>query len=74
MFIHGHTPTDLLESVLLSIPRDVRGNMCSKENYRGIALCSALCKTLDLIILDKYKLATSRPITGYSLHVIYSSL
>ena len=61
MFIHGHTPTDLLESVLLSIPRDVRGNMSSNENYRGIALCSALCKILDLIILDKYKskLATS---------------
>ena len=29
--------------------------MCTNENYRGIALCSALCKLVDLIIIDTYK-------------------
>ena len=56
MCIHGYTPIDLvLESVLISIPKDLRGNMCTNENYRGIALCSALCKLVDLIIIDTYK-------------------
>ena len=44
MFTHGYTPSSLLESVINSIPKDLRGDMCSKDNYRGIALCSALCK------------------------------
>ena len=61
MLRHGFTPNDLLESVIISIPKDVRGNLCVDDNYRGIALCSALCKVIDLIIIDKYsdKLITS---------------
>ena len=61
MFVHGFTPDDLLESVITSIPKDQRGNLCTDDNYRGIALCSALCKVIDLIIIDKYneKLITS---------------
>ena len=61
MFIHGYTPSELLESVITSIPKDLRGNLCSGDNYRGIALCSALCKVIDLIIIDKHadKLITS---------------
>ena len=42
MFNHGFTPDDLLESIITSIPKDLKGNLCSDENYRGIALCSAL--------------------------------
>ena len=61
MFAHGFTPNDLLESVITSIPKDTRGNLCVDDNYRGIALCSALCKVIDLVIIDKYsdKLFTS---------------
>ena len=61
MFGHGFTPDDLLESVITSIPKDMRGNLCTDDNYRGIALCSCLCKLIDLIIIDKYsdKLLTS---------------
>ena len=61
MFNHGFTPNDLLESVVTSIPKDLRGNLCTDDNYRGIALCSALCKVIDILIIDKYseKLLTS---------------
>ena len=61
MINHGFTPNDLLESVITSIPKDKKGNLCIHDNYRGIALCSALCKVIDLIIIDKYseKLITS---------------
>jgi len=54
MLIHGHTPSSLLEATISSIPKDVRGDLCSGDNYRGIALCSALCKLIDLIIIDKH--------------------
>ena len=54
MFVHGYTPSGLLESVVTSIPKDIRGDLCNSDNYRGIALCSALCKLIDIIIIDKY--------------------
>ena len=54
MIVHGFTPNDLLEAVVVSIPKDLRGNLCADDNYRGIALCSALCKVIDLIFMDKY--------------------
>ena len=61
MFIHGYTPNGLLESVLISILKDARGDLCSSDNYRGIALCSALCKVIDIIVIERYreKLLTS---------------
>ena len=61
MFIHGYTPNGLLESVLISIPKDARGDLYSSDNYRGIALCSALCKVIDVIVIERYreKLLTS---------------
>ena len=80
MLIHGHTPAALLESVLISIPKDPRGNMCSNENYRGIALCSAMCKIIDIIIIDMHnsKLAPSESQyafkTGHSTNMCTSVL
>jgi hypothetical protein len=51
---HGHMPNELLISTLCSIPKDVRGNVCDMENYRGIALSSCISKIHDIIILRKY--------------------
>ena len=63
MFVQGYTPNDLLESVLTSISKNSRGNLCTDDNYRGIALCSAICKIIDIVI----KLVTSK------LHFVYKS-
>ena len=53
--IHGHMPEDMLLASIASIPKDTCGNMCAGDNYRGIALSSALSKISDIIILSKYK-------------------
>ena len=55
MLCHGHTPSDLLAATIISIPKDAKASLCRDDNYRGIALCSALCKLLDLVIIDMYK-------------------
>ena len=55
IFVHGYTPNDLLEFVLTSIPKDSRGNLCTDDNYRGIALFSAIRKIIDIVIINKYK-------------------
>jgi hypothetical protein len=53
MISHGYTPTILSQSHIISIPKDRRGDLQSSDNYRGISLCNALCKVIDLWILSK---------------------
>ena len=55
MSTHGFTPTGLLEAVITSIPKDLRGDLCSSDNYRGVSLCSALCKIVDLVVINKHR-------------------
>ena len=61
MISHGYTPKCLLNSTIISIPKDVRGNLSSGENYRGIALCSSLYKLFELVLIQVqgHKLDTS---------------
>ena len=42
MLIHGHSADELFQSVLVSIPKDARGDLLTSDNYRGIAFFSAL--------------------------------
>ena len=53
--IHGHFPNPLLQSTIIAIPKNLNSSLCSSENYRGIALCSAICKLFDLMIIEQYK-------------------
>ena len=54
MITHGHSPEDLLDALLVSIPKDLRGNMLTSDNYQVIAVCSALTKAINYIFIDKY--------------------
>ena len=42
MLLHGYTPTDLLKSSIISIPKDVHVSLSNIDNYRGIALFNQL--------------------------------
>ena len=53
MLTHGYNPSQLLNIVVKSIPKDMRGSLHSSNNYRGILLCNALCKLIDIIIIEK---------------------
>ena len=52
MIVHNYVPQEMLLSVTVSIPKDIRGGLTSNENYRGISLSSCLCKILDIIIIN----------------------
>ena len=36
MLVHGHTPDNFLESIIVPIPKDPNGNLGTSNNYRGI--------------------------------------
>ena len=53
MYFHGHQASALLNATIVSIPKNASRSMSDSSNYRGIALCSAIAKTFDLIFLDR---------------------
>ena len=54
MILRGYSADELRQSVLVSIPKDARGDLLASDNYRGIALCSALSKVIDHIIQQRH--------------------
>ena len=53
MLVHGFNAADLLSSTIISIPKDACGDMSRSDNYRGIALCSCICKIVEIIPMNK---------------------
>ncbi len=41
-------------TVIVPIVKDKKGDLCSKDNYRPIAITSVFSKVFELVILDKY--------------------
>ena len=70
MVTHGYVPLDLRISTLIPIPKNKKKSLNVSNNYRAIALSSVLGKTLDHILLLKYRdnLFTSDLQYGFKKH------
>ena len=53
MLVHRYKAADLLSSIIISIPKDARGDMSRSDNYRGIALCNCICKLFEILLMKK---------------------
>lgn len=53
LFVHGILPQDMISVVLVPIVKNKRSSICSKDNYRPIALASIVSKLLEKIIYDR---------------------
>ena len=53
MFVHGYHPDLLVSATIISIPKDLKGNLASDTNYRGIALSSSISKVFDIIFMTR---------------------
>ena len=67
MFSHGYVPEALLVSTFISIPKNLKASLNNSNNYRSIALCSAIGKVIDILILNRWsdRLATSELQFGF---------
>ena len=54
MIMHGYSPSKLLESTIVPIPKDNRASLTCSENYIAIALCNSICKLVDIILIEQY--------------------
>ena len=61
MVTHGYTPKALQVSTIISLIKDPTKDICSSNNFRGIALSSCINKLFDLLLLNmcSHKFETS---------------
>ena len=52
-FIYGVLPPSMISVVLVPIVKNKRISICSKNNYRSIALASIMSKLLEKIIYER---------------------
>lgn len=53
MLIHGISPYDLSSACMIPIPKNKRLQNSKSDNFRAICLQSALCKVLDVMVLNR---------------------
>ena len=60
LFVHGSLPESMVSVVLVPIVKNKNASICSKSNYRPIALDSIVSKVFEQIIYDRiaYSLIT----------------
>ena len=70
MLIHGYTPSVILKSTILPIPKDYKTSLSSSDNYRGISLFNCICKLYDHVILHLFRkeLTASEMQFGFKEH------
>ena len=51
MIRHGYNLIEVLLSLIISIPKDMKSSLRDSNNYRGISLFNAICKVYDLAII-----------------------
>ena len=55
MVLHGHLSQNLMETTLIPILKDKKGDISSKDNYRPIAITSVISKLFEAVILYRYQ-------------------
>ena len=54
MLTHGSNPDDLLQSTIISIPKDSGGSLCC-DHYRGISLSNIICTLSYYVFIHMHK-------------------
>ena len=54
MLTHDHVPSRLMDTIIISLLKGKKGDTTSKDNYRPIAITTAISKVLEIAILEKF--------------------
>ena len=52
MIVHGHYPSELLKSTIVSIPKDKTASLSNSDNYRDISMFNSIHKLFDYVLID----------------------
>ena len=59
MLIHGYIPSDAMDTIIVPIIKDKKGDCTDKDNYRPVAITCVISKILELVILKRCESALS---------------
>jgi hypothetical protein len=51
---HGYIPSKLMDTTIIPVVKDIKGDVTDKDNYRPIAVTCIVSKILELVILNKF--------------------
>ena len=52
---HSYLPSKLMDTVIVPIVKDKKGDLGSKNNFRPIALTTIMSKLFEILILNRYR-------------------
>ena len=52
--IHGHMPLNLMDTLIVPMVKDKKGNLTDKDNYRPLAITCIVSKVFEVLILTRY--------------------
>ena len=55
MIIHGYLPLSVMDTIIVPLVKDKKGDLGSVDNYRPIAITCIVSKVLEIIILKRYE-------------------
>ena len=53
MILHSYLPNDLMDTIIIPIVKNKKGNVTDMDNYRPIAITSIFSKVLEILVLEK---------------------
>ena len=56
MLLHGHLPSIFMDTLIIPIVKNKKGDVTDGDNYRPIAITSIASKILELIMLERFSL------------------
>ena len=55
MLTHGYVPSHMMDSIIIPLLKDNKGDISDKDNYRPIAIMCISFKMVELLILQRYR-------------------
>ena len=55
MIVHQFIPERFMDTTIIPLLKDIKGDITDKDNYRPIAITCIVSKVLELVILSKYR-------------------
>ena len=59
MIQHGYVPEAFMDTLILSIVKDIKEDLGDSDNYRPIVLTSVISKVFELVILERCRYLTT---------------
>ena len=59
MVMHGYIPSNAMDTIIVPIIKDKKGDCTDKDNYRPVAITCVVSKILELVILKRCESALS---------------